>query len=61
MSEDQREICRDCRFYDVQRCKRFPPALRMTYSPSKIEWPMTEWNDWCGEFRPRVPRWGRLL
>ena len=42
-TEDTR--CEKCRFYEKDRCYRFPPA------PTGSPWPVVMPKDWCGEFK----------
>jgi hypothetical protein len=40
--------CGACRFYEDQRCRRWPPKR----APGNMlsQWPLVNPNDWCGEF-----------
>lgn len=42
--------CRECRFYDVGQCKRYP-AARYDERGGIWEWPRVKKGDWCGEFK----------
>lgn len=58
--------CKDCRFYEKERCRRFPPAVVPNFDLEKNDYgnfkESTSYNtyeqtwvaadDWCGEFQP---------
>lgn len=58
--------CRNCKYLDETRCRRFPPAAsallvpRQTLSELQMElqsisvWATVREGDWCGEFAPQI-------
>ena len=68
MSEERKERCETCRFWDSPRpdavgygtCRRFPPIKLMPEEFAEGghanvgEWPDTASYDWCGEWRAKV-------
>lgn len=54
-------ICENCRFWKlaqgesgVGECKRFPPQVVRIENEAGFVWPLTDWKDFCGEFKLRV-------
>jgi hypothetical protein len=51
------QVCTNCAFWrssgsDLGSCRRYPPRL-LTPEGSLGHWPVTQHDDWCGEFQAR--------
>jgi hypothetical protein len=49
--ELKRPACKDCKFYEDKKCKRFPPTLDPNSIYCFSYFPVVEEYDWCGEFQ----------
>lgn len=46
--------CRDCKFYQIGFCHRFPPVYTSAFKHPGF--PRVEELDWCGEFKDKEER-----
>lgn len=69
-SNAEMKRCEFCQFWVVTNkkwgaCHRFPPQLIGTNDDVTTEWPMTDQDDFCGEFRiivePQPERLAKLF
>lgn len=47
--------CDDCVFFDLGKCRRFPPTLRPLAGSLMSRWVIVSGTDWCGEFQHANP------
>lgn len=47
--------CGSCRYYENRGahtwCRRYPPVA---VDKHQVLFPTTHWDDWCGEWQPRI-------
>ncbi len=55
---DMDKYCKNCRFFDDGRCRRYPPKVAQVGVPGRAKWvqhlPLMNDDDYCGEFERRV-------
>jgi hypothetical protein len=49
--------CRECKYFDEGRCRRYPPEVAQVGEPGRARWvqhlPVVDPDDYCGEFKPK--------
>lgn len=62
MSEERKETCETCRFWDIDvfdqaygSCRRHAPQPSSSSSSDILphKWPFTNYYNWCGEYQPQ--------
>ena len=55
---DTDKHCKNCRFLDDGRCRRYPPKVAQVGAPGRAKWvqhlPLVNDDDYCGEFERGV-------
>jgi hypothetical protein len=60
VSETEQPACRNCRFWgtlsDPAECRRRAPVNwpDSNWSGGRKAWPITQRNDWCGDYEPKL-------